>query len=148
MIHGKAAVPMTILWAGGTIGIFLWDYVEGMEMLRYFWDAVIALDKDAEVLDEGDRFPLCREGQLESLVREVGLRHIEARAIEVTTLFHDFDDYWMPFLGKVGPAPSYVMSLNQRDRQQLMENLRGSLPISDDGSISLRARAWAVKGFA
>ncbi len=32
---------------GGKIGIFLWDYAEGMQMLRYFWDAAVELDNKA-----------------------------------------------------------------------------------------------------
>lgn len=133
---------------GGKIGIFLWDYADGMEMLRYFWDTAGELDLGAEEFDEGIRFPLCQEGQLELLVRKCGLKQVEATPIEVTTLFQNFDDYWMPFHADVCPAPSYNMSLNQKDRQKLADNLRESLPIDDNGSISLLARAWAVKGTA
>jgi len=133
---------------GGYIGIFLWDYAEGMEMLRYFWDAAVELDGNAKKYDEGIRFPLCQKGQLESLVEETNLKQIEAKAIKVTTLFQNFDDYWLPFLGTVGPAPSYNMSLSRKDRQKLENKLRESLPVADDGSISLMARAWAVKGTA
>jgi len=133
---------------GGTIGIFLWDYAEGMQMLRYFWDGAVELNRSAKEYDEGVRFPLCREGQLESLVKSTGLEQVEAIPIEITTVFQDFDDYWKPFLGNVGPAPSYNMSLSQRDRQKLEDSLRETLPIGEDGSISLMARAWAVKGTA
>ena len=38
------------------------------------------------------------------------------------------------------------MSLAQEERQQLADELRQSLPTAVDGSISLTARAWAVKG--
>jgi phospholipid N-methyltransferase len=55
-------------------------------------------------------------------------------------------DYWQPFLGHVGPAPSYTMSLAQEERQQLANKLRQSLPTDENGVISLTARAWAVKG--
>jgi ubiquinone/menaquinone biosynthesis C-methylase UbiE len=79
---------------GGKIGIFLWDYAAGMEMLRYFWDAAVKLDRKAQEYDEGLRFPLCQAGQLESLLRQVGLKQVESTAIEVTTLFENFDDYW------------------------------------------------------
>lgn len=133
---------------GGKIGIFLWDYADGMQMLRYFWDAAVELDHNANEFDEGIRFPLCQEGQLESLIREAGLGQIETTAIEVKTVFQNFDDYWQPFLGNVGPAPTYTMSLNQENRQKLEGKLRKSLPIDDNGSISLLARAWAVKGTA
>jgi len=133
---------------GGKIGIFLWDYEDGMQMLRYFWNAAVELDNNAKEFDEGIRFPLCQEGQLGTLIQEVGIRQVEATAIEVETIFQNFDDFWQPFLGKVGPAPNYVMSLNQENRQKLENKLRKSLPIDDNGSISLIARAWAVKGTA
>jgi len=133
---------------GGKIGIFLWDYADGMQMLRYFWDAAVELDQNAREHDEGIRFPICRKGQLESLIREVGLKQVEATAIEIKTVFQSFDDYWQPFLGKVGAAPHFMMRVNQKDRQKLEDKLRKSLPIDDDGSISLNARAWAVKGTA
>jgi ubiquinone/menaquinone biosynthesis C-methylase UbiE len=133
---------------GGKIGIFLWDYADGMQMLRYFWDAAVELDRQAYEHDEGIRFPICREGQLESLVREAGLKEVEATPIEIKTVFKDLNDYWQPFLANVGAAPTYTMRLNQQDRQKLEYKLRQSLPIDDDGSISLTARAWAVKGTA
>ena len=131
---------------GGKIGIFLWDYADGMQFLRYFWDAAVKLDQNAREHDEGVRFPICREGQLESLVREAGLKQVEGTAIEINTVFQSFDDYWQPFLGKVGSAPSYVNSMDPENRQKLEDKLRTSLPIGADGSISLTARAWAVKG--
>jgi ubiquinone/menaquinone biosynthesis C-methylase UbiE len=131
---------------GGKIGAFVWDYADGMQMLRYFWDAAVELDHNAREHDEGSRFPICREGQLESLFREIGLKQIEATSIEVKTLFQNFDDYWQPFLSGVGPAPSYTMGLNQKERQKLEDKLRKTLPIDENGSISMLARAWAVKG--
>jgi SAM-dependent methyltransferase len=133
---------------GGQIGIFVWDYAAGMQMLRYFWDAAVELDPKASELDEGLRFPLCRSGRLEALVREAGLKRVEAAPIEVKTVFRDFDDYWQPFLGKVGPAPGYVLSLDPFERQKLEDKLRMLLPMDENGSISLMARAWAVKGTA
>jgi SAM-dependent methyltransferase len=144
----KAAIleMLRVTKPGGKIGIFLWDYADGMQMLRYFWDAAVELDHNAREFDEGIRFPLCQVGQLESLIREVGLKQVEAISIEAKTVFQNFDDYWQPFLGDVGPAPNYAMSLNQKDRQKLEDKLRKSLPIDDNGSISLIARAWAVKG--
>jgi SAM-dependent methyltransferase len=133
---------------GGKIGIFLWDYAGGMQMLRYFWDAAVGLDPNARELDEGQRFPLCQEGQLEALLRNSGVKEVEAAPIEVKTWFKNFEDYWQPFLGNVGSAPAYVRSLNPADRQNLEDQLRKSLPFDGRGSITLVARAWAVKGTA
>ena len=134
--------------SGGTIGIFLWDYADGMQMLRYFWDAAVELDSNAKEYDEGLRFPLCRKGELETLVNKSEMKKFEAIPIEVRTVFKNFDDYWLPFLGNVGPAPGYVMSLGDTERKKLKNKLLETLPIEKDGTISLIARAWAVKGEA
>ena len=71
---------------------------------------------------------------------------IEARAIDVPTVFADFNDYWMPFLGGQGPGGVYVRSLDDTRRDALRHGLRGALPQDKDGAIRLSARAWAVKG--
>lgn len=68
------------------------------------------------------------------------------RAIEVPTVFADFDDFWQPFLGGQGPAPGYAMSLNEEHRSALRDLLRVRLPTDPDGSVPLTARAWAVRG--
>jgi hypothetical protein len=57
-----------------------------------------------------------------------------------------FDDYWSPFLGDQGPAPSYTMSLEQSARDELRRLLRQRLPVKGDGNIQLGARAWGVLG--
>jgi SAM-dependent methyltransferase len=132
--------------AGGVAAVYVWDYAEKMQMLRYFWNAAIAIDPTAWELDEGDRFPLCQPSALEALFQEVGLKNVETRAIDVPTIFRDFDDYWSPFLGGQGPAPGYVMSLSNEKRKALEVQLRAVLPVRSDGTIALIARAWAVRG--
>jgi len=131
---------------GGTIAGYVWDYADKMQLMRYFWDAAVALDPAASELDEGRRFTLCRPEPLEALFRRSGLREVEVVPIDVPTRFVNFDDYWTPFLGGQAPAPGYAMSLTEERRAELRERLRLSLPIKADGSISLIARAWAVRG--
>jgi len=130
----------------GTIAAYVWDYAGKMELLRYFFDAVVTLDRDAAAIDEGKRFPICRPDALAALFTSAGLRDVEARAIDVPTHFKDFDDYWKPFLGGQGPAPSYVVSLDYERQTILRDFIRGRLPKERDGSIKLIARAWAVRG--
>ncbi|MBA2382146.1 MAG: methyltransferase domain-containing protein, partial [Chloroflexi bacterium] len=96
---------------GGTVAAYLWDYADGMQLIRRFFDAAIEIDPAAIEKDEGARFPICAPGPLAELFRAAGLGDIEVRAIEVPTHFADFDDYWMPFLAGVGVAPAYLMSL-------------------------------------
>jgi SAM-dependent methyltransferase len=134
---------------GGRVAAYVWDYAEGMQMMRRFWDAAIALDPDgAGGKDEALRFGLCRPDPLRALFDGAGLREVEVRAIEVPTLFRDFDDYWAPFLAGGAPAPAYAMGLDEEHRTALRERLRTFLPTASDGSIALAARAWAVRGTA
>ncbi len=131
--------------AGGVVAAYVWDYAEGMAMMRSFWDAAVALDPAAAALDEGRRFPLCRPEPLARLWAAAGLDHVTVRPLDVPTVFSDFDDYWKPFLGGQGPAPGYVRSLPEERRGALRESLRSRFP---EGTITLSARAWAVRGTA
>jgi SAM-dependent methyltransferase len=131
---------------GGEVALYVWDYAGRMELMRHFWDAAIALDERVRELDEGRRSPICRPEPLRELFEEAGLAGVTTRAIDVPTVFPDFEDYWTPFLGGQAPAPSYCMSLSDDARAALRERLRASLPTQRDGSIHLVARAWAVRG--
>jgi SAM-dependent methyltransferase len=131
---------------GGVVAAYVWDYAGRMELMRHFWDAVAALKPEDRERDEGRRFPICQPGPLTELFARAGLRDVQVRGIEVPTRFRDFDDYWTPFLGGQFPAPAYTMSLGEPDRAALRERLRDTLPAAPDGSISLVARAWAIRG--
>lgn len=133
---------------GASFGAYVWDYSGKMELMRYFWDAAIALDSGAVRLDEGVRFPLCHPDALVSQVSGAGFHNPEVTAIDIPTPFASFQDYWEPFLGGQGPAPAYAMSLDERARSQLRDALQERLPVQADGSISLIARAWAVRATA
>ena len=130
----------------GVIALYVWDYAGKMQMMRHFWNAVAALDSGARDLDEGRRFPICNPASIQKLFQNAGLFQIEARPIDISTDFNDFDDYWTPFLGGQGPAPGYAMSLSEEQRARLRQRIYNSLPFALDGSIPLAARAWAVRG--
>ena len=131
---------------GGVVAAYVWDYAGRMELMRHFWDAAVELDPAARDLDEGVRFSICRPDRLERAWQEAGFGDVASRAIDVPTIFRDFDDYWRPFLGGQAPAPGYAMSLSEERRSALRERVRDRLPMADDGSISLIARAWAIRG--
>ena len=133
---------------GGTVAAYVWDYEEGMGLMRAFWDAAVALDPAARAVDEGTRFPLCRPDPLHRLFERSGLQQVSVRAIDVPTPFRDFDDYWRPFLGGQGPAPGYAMSLSADRREQLRAAVQQRLRVETDGRILLTARAWAIQGIA
>ena len=131
---------------GGVVAAAVWDYAEGMEMLRVFWDEAVALDSTIAARDERN-MPLCRPGELAALWRASGLQRVEERPITIELSFTSFDDYWRPFLGGQGPAGAYAASLAEPRRAALAAGLRGRLlGTREDGPFTLRARAWAVKG--
>lgn len=134
-----------VLGPGGIAAAYVWDYSGGMQFLRRFWDAAFRIDESSAALDEGKKFTIARPERLEHAFASAGFSDVTTWPIEVPTRFRDFDDYWQPFLGGTGPAAGFVVSLLERRRSELREDLRASLPIGPDGSIDLVARAWAVR---
>ena len=131
---------------GGTVAGAVWDYGEGMEMLRVFWDEAIALAPDREARDER-HMPLCRKGELAALWRRHRLRDVKEEGLTIELRFSSFDDYWSPFLEKEGPAGSYVVALSSAEREEQRVRLRRRLlGEGQDRPIVLRGRAWAVRG--
>ena len=131
---------------GGTIAAAVWDYGAGMEMLRVFWDAAIALHPADDRKDER-HMPFSRRGELAALWRGQGLRDVVEEPLTIETRFRSFDDYWEPFTQKQGPAGAYVAGLSAADRDALRLGLRRRL-LQDgpDRPFALHARAWAVRG--
>ena len=135
-----------VLRPGGTAAVYVWDYAGEMQLMRHFWNAAVCIDPAAATLDEAWRFPICKPEPLLALFNDGGFDRTECRSIDVPTVFKDFDDYWSPFLGGQGPAPTYCGTLSDDQRARLRGHIRSALPIEPDGSIRLIARAWAVRG--
>jgi ubiquinone/menaquinone biosynthesis C-methylase UbiE len=130
---------------GGTVAACVWDYDGGLEFLARFWEAVIELDPAAAELDESRRFRAWTQPALRSWFERAGLTQVTTDVIEIVTGFANFDDFWRPFLGNSGPAPSYVTSLDDERRERLRARLERSLP---QESIELGARAFVARGVA
>jgi SAM-dependent methyltransferase len=148
---------MRVTRSGGIVAAAVWDYDDGMEMLRVFWDEAVALNPAIASRDER-HMPFSRRGELAALWRQHGMRQVTDEPITITTRFASFDDYWSPFLDRQGPAGAYVASLSDENREQLRVSLqhrlgderpagrKGPPHKSDDREIALTARAWAVRG--
>jgi len=133
---------------GGTLSACVWDYNAGMEMLRFFWDEVVALDPAMEPKDER-HMKLSREGQLGELWRKAGLGDVREQALTIEQRFTSFDDYWEPFLKGAGPGGAYVVALAEEPRRKLEARMRKRL-LGDrtDGAFTLKAKVWCVRGSA
>ena len=125
---------------GGTVVACVWDFAGGAAPLSLFWEAARSLDPS--VVDES-RLAGAREGHLVELFAAAGLREIEQTAITVEREHPDFDEWWEPYTGGVGPAGGYLASLDEARRLELRERCRMMLPT---GSFVLVSRAWTARG--
>ena len=128
----------------GTVATCVWDNSGGLELAERFWDAAIAVDPGAK--RTGNR----RYGSpsaLSDLWTAVGFMNVETRPLVITMEYASFEDLWRIQSDAQGPPKLYISSLSEDRRQLLKERLRtdllGNRP---DGSITLRAKAWAVRG--
>lgn len=144
--RGAVAEAVRAVRPGGTVAAYVWDYTDGMQFLRLFWDAAVATDPAAGAVDERRRFPACHPDALRTLWSAAGLAEVIVVPIEVPTSFRDFEALWGPFGLGQGPAPGYVATLDPSARERLRRALRRIVPARPDGSVALTARAWAVRG--
>jgi SAM-dependent methyltransferase len=131
---------------GGVIAAYVWDYADGARFLREFWDGAATVDSEAPIYDQAQRFPICDPTALQKLLEHAGLEQVTVCALDITTRFENFDDYWQPLLTGQGSAPNYLATRDEMTRGAIRERLRTSLPSSSGGAIELPARAWAVRG--
>lgn len=130
---------------GATVGACVWDFSEGMELLRFFWDAALELDTHAP--DEARTMRFGREGEITAWLSEAGLVDTRETTLAVGASYADFDELWSSLLHGVGPAGSYCMGLDEDSRARLRGGLfqRVGQP---SGSFSLRAVARCGLGTA
>jgi ubiquinone/menaquinone biosynthesis C-methylase UbiE len=133
---------------GGVVAAYVWDYPDGMPMMDAYWDTAAELDLAEPMTHEAVRFGFCRPEPLRAMFAAAGLTGVDVTEIVVPTVFGDFDEFWSPFLGGTGPAPAHLAALPPDQQARLQGAVRERLPVADDGSIRLRARAWAVRGTA
>ena len=145
--HEKAIREMRrVTRPQGTVSACVWDYNEGMQSLRFFWDEAVALDPAIEPKDER-HMKLSRQGQLAALWKQAGLVNVQEKPLTIDQAFASFDDYWGPFTKGAGPGGAYVVSLPENRRQQLEGRLKKRvLGGRSEGSFTLKARAWCVRG--
>jgi len=130
----------------GVVSACVWDYNAGMEMIRFFWDEVVALEPSMAAKDQRN-MKFAREGELGELWRKAGLVNVEEKPLVIEQRFSSFDDYWQPFLGQTGAAGAFVGTLSEERRRQLEASLRKRvLGDGEDGPFVLKARAWCVRG--
>lgn len=128
---------------GGVVGACVWEFHHGMELLRNFWDAALALDPDAP--DEARTLRFGRPGEIAELFAGAGLVDITETTLHVASAYAGFDDLWAGFMAGIGPAGSYCISLSADRRRRLEAMLFRQLG-EPAGPFTLNAVARAAHG--
>jgi SAM-dependent methyltransferase len=132
-----------VVRSGGTVSACVWDFDDGMEMLRGFWDAALAIDPDAP--DEARTLRFGRRGEIAELFSTVGLNEIAESTLRVASTYTSFDELWDGFLAGVGPAGAYCVALSDDNRGRLRTELYARFG-SPTGSLTLEAVARCAVG--
>lgn len=126
---------------GGIVGACVWDFANGMEMLRAFWDAALEVDPDAP--DEARTLRFGLPGEIAELFAEAGFAEIEETTLEVRSDYRDLDELWAGFESGIGPAGAFTTSLDAERRAELRRALSSRLGRPSAG-FNLAARARTV----
>lgn len=124
----------------GVVVACVWDHAGGQSPLGLFWQAARELDPGIE--DES-QLAGAREGHLAELFAAAGLREIQETTLSADLEHSSFEAWWEPFTGSVGPAGSYVASLDAERQAELRETCRARLPVAP---FVVPSRAWAARG--
>jgi ubiquinone/menaquinone biosynthesis C-methylase UbiE len=131
---------------GGTVAGCVWDYGEGMTMLRAFWEAAAALDPErATPLMESHTMRFSRPEELGGLWENAGLTEVDVSPIVAEAAYDDIDDLWAPFPTGVGPAGAYAAALGADAQTALRDEFWHRLG-RPEGPFTLSARAWCTVG--
>ena len=125
---------------GGIVAACSWDFVDGMQLLRTFWESARTIVPDAS---SERTFGTLEE--LEELWSGHGLEEVESGPLEVATSYEDFDELWGSFQLAVGPAGQYLMSRDPETQEAIRTEYYSRLG-EPAGSFDLHARSWAALG--
>ena len=126
---------------GGTVATYIWDLPQGFPYYTAF-----AILRDLGVLpdraapDDSTELP-----QLQALWQAAGLQNVETAAFDVSHRYPDFAAYWQALQDSASIGERFA-ALSEATRQSVRDALRARLPAAADGSITLAARAHAVRG--
>jgi len=126
----------------GVVAACVWDHAGARGPLSLFWEAARVLDPDVE--DES-QLAGAREGHLAQLFREAGLHEIEEGILSVAIEHSSFEEWWEPFTLGVGPAGSYVASLDPKRQARVRDLCREMLPTAP---FVVSSQAWVARGDA
>jgi SAM-dependent methyltransferase len=125
---------------GGAVAACSWNFSE-MHLLRTFWQAARTVVPGTA----GESFEVTSLEDFGELGRRAGLEGVEAVPLDVTYRYESFDELWDSFQLRVGPAGEFCASLDPETRDAVRDEYRRRIG-DPDGSFTLDAQAWALRG--
>ncbi len=145
-VEHAVAEMRRVVRPGGRVTAAVWDQFGGMPVFRLLWDTAAVVDPTAE-RPRALFSSLTAPGEMSAMWHEVGLTEVEQTSLTIRMDFGDFDDYWRPLEGGVGPPGLFLATLSEAARATLREHIRrGFLCNRPDGPRSFAATAWACRG--
>ena len=130
-----------VVRSGGMVATYIWDLPQGFPYYTAF--AIlreIGVLPDRAAPDESTALP-----QLQALWQEAGLQAVTTAAFAVRQRYPDFAAYWQA-LQDSASIGARLAALSDAARHDVRDALRSRLPTAADGSITISARAHAVRG--
>lgn len=136
---------LRVLRPGGVAAACVWDFSDGMEMLRLFWEAALAVAPDAP--DEARTLLFGREGEIPELFTGAGFLDVVEGTLTVESVYAGFDELWAGFLQGVGPAGAWLLAQDDARRDAVRAEMfeRTGRP---EGALTLSAVARYATGRA
>ena len=132
---------------GGVVATCVWDFGEGMTVLRAFWDAAAAHDPAATEWDQANTRPFATPGALGDLWTAAGLTDVKTGALQASAGYSGFEDLWLPLVASDGSPGAYYAELDPPRQEDLRRDVWQRLG-RPEASFRLEARAWYVIGRA
>jgi SAM-dependent methyltransferase len=130
-----------VVCSGGTVAMCMWDLGGGMEMLA-------AIGRARRVVDPtpggDDVLTSWQPEAMIELLEGAGLRDVSVGTLEVESDYSGFDELWAALSGGVGPAGSWLMTLDDAGREKMRGELYREVG-SPDGPFTLHARCNAAR---
>jgi len=127
---------------GGLVAGYVWDFAGGRASGGPLVKGMRAIGIEPPTI------PGTKDSSIEALqalFRETGLQAVEARPIEITPTYRDFDDFWASQTPAISPIGQFIGSLTEAERLRLRNSVMNILPSNADGSITYSACANAIK---